>query len=334
MKTWFEDLTGISESSPDHVRSQLDLDGSTVTSRANGRRFEAGSLSLPSLEDLRRQVASLELPSGRPSITEVVGNAADLHATPSNAGALFQVASQFNVLEMAGPDVVPDAGIGIYEYDKTQGPACAIAAGAGTIYRNYLVPNGDQIGQSRGRQIDCSADLGRALGNDGERLWKMTNGYLLPSSLGLAEITKRLAESTEGERDVLRGMLRIGLQSGTQVTLGNAQHLVSQAFCSALPVAYSRLPRAAFEPFARLVLEAAYEATMCAAAINSATTGNPRVFLTSLGGGAFGNDSSWIRDSIERAIGLCRAPLQVAIVSYRQFDPGISALVRRLKSGP
>ncbi len=52
---------------------------------------------------------------------------------------MFQVASQFNLLEMISPNVTPDDGIGIYENDPTQGPACAIACGAGTIYRNYLV---------------------------------------------------------------------------------------------------------------------------------------------------------------------------------------------------
>jgi hypothetical protein len=42
----------------------------------------------------------------------------------------------------------PEQGIDIHEHDHTQGPACAIAAGAGTIYRNYFArvngPNGEQ----------------------------------------------------------------------------------------------------------------------------------------------------------------------------------------------
>lgn len=48
-------------------------------------------------------------------------------------GSLFQVASQFNVLEMVSPDVGPEAGVTIYENDHTQGPACAIACPAGTV---------------------------------------------------------------------------------------------------------------------------------------------------------------------------------------------------------
>jgi len=38
--------------------------------------------------------------------------------------------------------------------------------------------------------------------------------------------------------------------------------VVSQVFCSALPVAYSDVPPIHWRAFATLVLEAAYEATM------------------------------------------------------------------------
>jgi len=52
------------------------------------------------------------------------------HQQSENAGALFQVASQFNLLEMVSPAVTPDDGIGICENDRTPGPACAIASGS------------------------------------------------------------------------------------------------------------------------------------------------------------------------------------------------------------
>ena len=56
-------------------------------------------------------------------------------------------------------------------------------------------------------------------------------------------------------------MLRIGIQWNTQVTLNDSKHLVTQAYCSALPVAYSHHPSTLWAEFARLVLEAAYEVT-------------------------------------------------------------------------
>lgn len=74
---------------------------------------------------------------GSMEVREVVANVQNLHRDESTAGSLFQVAS-FNLLEMGSPSVTPEAGVGIYENDHTQGPACAIAAGAGTIYRNYF----------------------------------------------------------------------------------------------------------------------------------------------------------------------------------------------------
>jgi hypothetical protein len=50
-------------------------------------------------------------------VSELVGDAKALHADSANAGAVFQVASQFNLLEMVSPSVTPEQGIGIYEND-------------------------------------------------------------------------------------------------------------------------------------------------------------------------------------------------------------------------
>nr|WP_236649372.1 hypothetical protein [Rhodopirellula sp. SM50] len=72
--------------------------------------------------------------------------------------------------------MTPERGVGIDEDDHTQGPAWASVCGAGTIYRNYFADVGGQIGQTAETHIDCSADLGRDLGNIDERLWTMRNG--------------------------------------------------------------------------------------------------------------------------------------------------------------
>src|SRR5215216_2373940 len=86
-----------------------------------------------------------------------------MHRSPEYAGALFQVASQFNLLEMVGPEITPMDGVTRYEGDRTQGPACAIAAGAATIYRNYFAPVAGGQGQTEERQFDGLADIGEAL---------------------------------------------------------------------------------------------------------------------------------------------------------------------------
>lgn len=315
---WFEKLTGFAEESPEQVRANLTVDGNALKSHVNGRVLVCGELETPSLAELRERVRSGEHRPGRMSVREVVADVRQLHADESNAGSLFQVASQFNLLEMMSPNVTPERGVGIYENDHTQGPACAVAAGAGTIYRNYFAIVNGQVGQSAGNQIDCLADIGTALGNSESRLWEMRNGYALASQGGLVEISNRLRAASESELDGLRRLLRIGIQWNTQVTLGGSGHTVSQAYCSALPVAYSQHPPGLWAEFARLVLEASYEATICAAILNSTRGGSNRLFLTLLGGGAFGNETDWVVGGIRRALKLYEhANLDVAIVSFR-----------------
>lgn len=69
----------------------------------------------------------------------------------------------------------------------------------------------------------------------------------------LDAIASHLDASDEGERDALRGLLRVGLHEDVEVTDGHMPgQIVSQIFCSALPVAYSGLPQARWAPFARL----------------------------------------------------------------------------------
>ena len=290
-----------------------------------------GRLETPSLGELRtRALEGSQSRRGVLKVREVVGDVRNLHREESAAGSLFQVASQFNLLEMASPSATPEMGIGIYENDHTQGPACAIAAGAGTIYRNYFAIVNGRIGQTAENQIDCLADLGAALGNAGGRLWKMKNGYALATESGLAEISQRLEASSDAQLNELRGYLRIGIQWNTQVTLAGCRHLVSQAYCSALPIAYSRLPPSLWERFARLILEALYEATLSAAVLNAQASGVATVYLTAVGGGVFGNRSEWILAALERALDLHRkAALDVAIVSFGAPNPAVGRLVTK-----
>jgi len=334
---WFERITGFKEENYEATRARLAVDGDWLRSDAHDRRYSIGRLELPSLAELRQRSASLPAAKARTTLRAVVGDARALHRDPAHAGALFQVASQFNLLEMTGPSVYPEDGVTRYAHDRTQGPACAIAAGAATIYRNYFAPVGDQRGQTRHRQIDALARLGDALSAALRRpvhsLWTMRNGYALCTPEGLASINEFLRRADESTRDDLRSRLCIGLHHDVEVTDGefDAPHRVTQAFCSALPVAYTTISPAIWRPFATLVLEAAYEATLLAASIRAAQGGSPTVFLTSLGGGAFGNDDAWIDTAIERALQrVAPAGLDVAIVGYGSVRPGLQHLVERL----
>ena len=158
-----------------------------------------------------------------------------------------------------------------------------------------------------------------------EALWAMRNGYALCSPAGLAALGEHLDGVDETECDRLRGLLRIGVHRDVEVTDGATlpgQH-VSQAFCSALPVAYAGGARTSWAPFAKLVLEAAYEATLAEATLTAARGGSPTVLLTRLGGGAFGNADAWIDGALKRALSLFSdRALDVRLVSYgRVADP-------------
>lgn len=328
---WFEKLTGFAEESPQQIYANITVDGEVLKSHVNGKVMVCGQLETPSLGELRERVHSCGYKVGKISVREVVANVQHLHINESNADSLFQVASQFNLLEMVSANITPEHGVGIYQNDFTQGPACAVAAGAGTIYRNYFANVNGQTGQSTTNQIDCLADIGAALGNSENRLWEMRNGYALASHRGLVEISHRLRASSESELDGLRQLLRIGIQWSTQVTLKDCKHKVSQAYCSALPVAYSQHDSNLWTEFAQLVLEASYEATICTAILNSIKNGNNKLFLTLLGGGAFGNQTNWIMGGIQRALNLYKhVDLDVAIVSYGSSKQYVQQLVNAI----
>ncbi len=328
---WFERITGFREDGYDATRARLSVVDGRLHSRYSARTCAVGQLETPSLAELRLRAAGLISGQGPTRVSCVQGDVRRMHADSANAGALFQVASQFNLLEMVSDTDTPEQGVTRYEWDATQGPACAIAAGAGTIYRNYFASVDGQSGQREDRQIDCLFDIGTALGNANGRLWRMRNGYCLTTDEGLARVDDQLSSMDPAQLDELRGRLRIGVHWDVEVTDEGGGHRVSQAYCSALPVRYNRIQRSAnWARFATLVLEASYEATVLSAVHNMQQHGNPVVYLTRVGGGAFGNDARWIAAAIKRALAFGRdAGLDVRIVSYSNPDPLMLDLVRR-----
>jgi hypothetical protein len=212
---WFEKLTGFCETDYDDTRTKLVVEGSRLRSRVNGKDYGVGVLELVPLQALRARVKSAGGLPGRFKVSAVSGDVRRMHQSPENAGALFQVASQFNLLEMVSPTVTPEQGVTRYQHDRTQGPACAIAAGAATIYRNYFAFVDGSEGQTARRQFDGLADLGEALSaalnKPVEALWEMQNGYALCPRVGLDAITQHLRALQPEQVEILRGKLCIGV---------------------------------------------------------------------------------------------------------------------------
>ena len=320
---WFERITGFRETHYEATRDKLQVQGTLLRSLVNGQTYGIGSLEVVSLQTLRDRAPTGGGLPGRLKVEIVRGDVREFHLASENAGALFQVASQFNMLEMTGPDVTPEQGVTRYMDDDTQGPACAIAAGAATIYRNYFAPVGDGFGQTAERQLDGLALMGEALaratGLPVTSLWEMQNGYALCSKSGLRAIAKHVGALASEERDELTGTLCVGLHQDVEVTLAEGPHrpFVSQIFCSALPVRYSNVPAIEWRIFASLILQAAYEATLWAGVVNAQRGASNVVFLTRLGGSAFGNDDEWIDSAMRRAFRVVADfGLNVKIVSY------------------
>lgn len=319
---WFEQLFGFAEAGWASTQSKFDVEGSTLTSRVNGRTFGVGHFETPDLQTLRARAGA---PQGSPTVFhDAIGDVLELHADPSNRDAMFQVASQLNCLEFADPNAIPEDGVTGYAHDPTQGPACALAAAAATVYRNYCVPLGEARGQTRDRQIDTLADA-RALLGALDAFVSVRNGYAFSDRQRLAGATAALANIG---RDAFIDRMRIGVQSGVEVTFASrfvepqtTVH-VNQAFCSALSCGYDRSPTDAWGPLATAVLDAAYEATLLAARAGvRAGTCSGIVWLTFLGGGAFGNDPEWIANAIARAIRVAGdASLEIHIAHYRRVD--------------
>jgi len=329
---WFKDLVGFDEISTENVRNKLYIEGKNIISRINKQSYQFGTLEIPTLKELKEKSTSFDFfQDSTIQVSEIVGDVQELHCLSENKNSLFQAASQFNLLEMVGPEIIPEKGVGIYENDFTQGPACAIACGAGTIYRNYFIPVNDQIGQSENTQIDCLDLIGQALNNKEFLLWQMRNGYALANREGLLNINAQLAKLNEKERENLKGKLKIGIQWETEVTLVGKPQIVSQAYCSALPVSYSFIEEFYWENFASLILEATYEATLYAGLINLKKNNCNKVFLTLVGGGAFGNNPDWIKQAIIKAIRKFKnTPLDIKIMSFRESDPIVQELLKEI----
>jgi hypothetical protein len=322
---WLKNLTGFQEQK-EAIQKNITLKDGKLKSSVNNKEYHYGTLETPSLKELRERVGNSNAKKTKLKLTAIQADAKALHLDKNNANALFQVASQFNLLEMVGANVTPEMGIERYEHDHTQGPICAICCGAGTIYRNYFVELEGQVGQSETKQIDCLADMGKALGNENDSLWEIRNGYALLKEDGLYAINHLLAGMNEDETNELREKLRIGLMWDTQVTLDECTHRVSQAYCSALPISYVGFSSELWKPFASLILEASYEATICAGILN----GDDRVYLTLVGGGVFGNDLEWICSAIERAVlKYGDYELDVKIVNYGAVSGEVLGLVER-----
>merc|ERR1740129_931406 len=221
----------------------------------------------------------------------------------SEVDTIFQAASQFNALEMASPRFTPKRGVEIYDNDNTQGPEVAMAGGYATIYRNYGMDVSVHDCPNTVAGIDTDGQLTEqynALQNvlDDAAKQKMQNGYFLPDRKWLAE-----QQGIPWESHPLR-RLQVGVHPTVELTgrfaTDEPRKYVGQVFASAFPIQYSGHGRAWGDLIATELTQA-YLLTFLAALKSPKFVANAapvRVYLTLLGGGAFGNPLETIIESI------------------------------------
>lgn len=308
------------------------------------------------------------------ALQNITGDSRSLHCDPIYDGGVVQAASQFNYLEFPSPNTIPEKGITQYVFDRTQGPACATACAAGTAFRNYLARCGTQRGQTKENQLNGLDEITTSLlsqvvppgTEQPSQYYKVRNGYIesSPSSL---QALNALLDSKPDLADSLVRLLRIGVQEDTQVTdeksgkrsvkktteegkivwrLENIREdrdafFVTQAYCSALSVGYSRCCPDDWKKLACIVLNGTYEATILLGILNTLKLLRrerpahlPPILLTKVGGGVFANEPEWIQDAMRRAFGVAKqygVPLDIRIVHYAAVEPDYDEFVQATK---
>lgn len=168
----------------------------------------------------------------------------------------------------------------------------------------------------------------------------MQNGYaFVTNSKALAEVTRAIEAKSDEELASLANQLKVGVLRDTQVTcrnwgtelLSKPEQLVTQVFCSAFPISYNirKLPCFDVDDFravASAILDATYEATFLSASLTALRHnfqyGSKKLYLTCVGGAAFGNRLDWIASAIRRCVQLFENyNLEVSIVVFSKTIP-------------
>ena len=368
---WFKNIFGVEEK-PDAARNTkigIETDATTGTvflkckvANAN-RKYIAGRFYLDTLGNIKNEaIAALQqfqrtdsstwaFPNTLQVLNIVVNDIMNDTGYLCNKDAVFQVASQTNCLEFTSENGKPEDGFTNYYNDLTQGPACSLAAPAGTYIRNYFsVPHGASFKeQTEAQQISTLSELTHQLGGGVDQYFTIRNGYIKMDAAQKTDFTTKLADpllqGVNNMRDNFLNHIQIGVNLDTEVLLDriNTQLIpydymndlrnkftVTQVFCSA--VSFGAVPHGTvrntkdptnIDILAKSILQAQYEATLWVGIINAIQKGINAVYLTKVGGGVFENDDIWIYEAIERALKIMKeysVPLCVYITHHQQIS--------------
>jgi hypothetical protein len=332
---WFKNVFGFNESTYNETRKILtQMFRNEKNESLNG--VKVGNFRLLNNQQLFNLTNHINIGHnngrhGRVTVENIIADIKDIHKNNLlSQNATIQVASQFNCLEMVNPSKIPEDGITCYQYDRTQGPICAMSAPAGLAYRNYIF-NG---GQTQNSQVDMASDLLNFLRNLCPEIeWNMVNGYLMfDKDEDLRRINNILVIDQNFRREA-RNLIKVGIHSNQGVFIDNTkyEHLVNHVYCSGLPISYNNLSNSCmWYGLGEIFLEAMYENTLFAACMNNKNSGqNMPCYLTQIGGGVFGMEHWQIIRAIQRACQIIAKRgfnLDVKIVHYGNINPEYNKL--------
>ncbi len=324
-ENWFNQAFGFNESQNYAVNQTRFID---LFNKGTINGIDVGSFKL---------VSRTQLPSptdckfaGKVTLTHLIGDVVKLHST-CQANTTFQVASQFNCLEMVNPNILPEDGITRYQQDHTQGPLCAMCTPAGLVYRQYLYRFDDgTIGQTKSRQIDMSRNARLAIAkitSTGVVSGRFHNGYLFYTDDELNKINKSLigiSPNAINNRRGIRNLIEVGVHQNLGVCINGKKynHHVNHVYCSGLPISYNKVNPIKWLGLSELFLESAYENTLLTACQNNSKI----CYITLVGGGVFGMNIDQIYRAIERACILTAREggyLNVVLVHHNKLNENL-----------
>lgn len=232
---------------------------------------------------------------------------ATLQADPSNNGALFQVASNFDCLEACQGK---NGTVAQYQNILAQGEICSVSALPGLLDRLYLQPAINLLERF-------------------SKKYKFTyTGGGVPFLPHLFDDFKSMSDEIFNENVSL---VSVGVQENVMVTYGQrgprstgfkavlapSGQRITQVFVAALDPHKNNPQLFAFSNLAKVFLHAAYKGTCDVAR----KLHSKKMYLTLVGGGVFQNNIVWIAQALTNALQdlklrECTSPLEIILIIY------------------
>lgn len=95
----FSTLTAFLEEMPEQVKEHISVKEGILHSKVHGREYQYRRFKTPSLGELHKRLKNVSCCDGKLSLREVLGDVKGWRRDESNAGAMFRVALQFNLLK-------------------------------------------------------------------------------------------------------------------------------------------------------------------------------------------------------------------------------------------